>query len=176
MAPSESTSIHAADRADQVLLGNLLELYVHDLSESFPFVEQGADGRFGYPDLDLYWSEPARRFPFLLKQGEKIAGFALVKRGSPAAVDPNVYDLAEFFVLRGRRRCGVGQRAAALLWNQLRGAWTVRCSESAPSALAFWSKAVTQFTHGDHQISAWSGSASQFRVFHFDSSLPPLMT
>jgi hypothetical protein len=48
------------------ILANLLELYAHDFSE-FYNLEIGEDGRFGYPCLPLYWSEPERR-PFLIKR------------------------------------------------------------------------------------------------------------
>ena len=169
MAESEITRIHAADHAEQVVLQNLLELYVHDLSEVFPFVQLGADGRFGYPNLAAYWSEPARRFAFLIKEGGKVAGFALVTLGSPAAEEPDVYDIAEFFVLRGYRRSGVGRRAAALLWQQLPGEWTVRSSEANPSAVAFWNDVVAELTHGNAKTSSWAGKTSQFRVLRFHS-------
>jgi hypothetical protein len=57
MLASHDVTLQPATVADAALLTNLLELYVHDLSEIFP-VTIGADGRFGYPKLDLYWSEP----------------------------------------------------------------------------------------------------------------------
>jgi predicted acetyltransferase len=167
MAESELTRILAGDQAEQVVLRNLLELYIHDLSESFPFVQLGDDGRFGYPDLAAYWTEPAKRFAFLIREGGRVAGFALVTLGSPAAEEPDVYDLAEFFVLRGYRRTGVGRRAVLLLWQQLTGEWTVRSSESNPSALAFWSDVVAELTGGTVATSSWSGKTSQFRVFRF---------
>lgn len=168
----ELTRILATDHAEQNVLRNLLELYVHDLSESFPFVQLGADGRFGYPGLESYWTEPAKRFAFLIKEAEKVAGFALVTVGSPAAQEPDVYDLAEFFVLRGHRRSGLGRRAAVRLWQQLPGEWTVRCSESNPNALAFWSEVVAEHTHGRATTSTWAGKTSQFRVFRFTSPEP----
>ena len=167
MAELELTRILAADHAEQNVLGNLLELYIHDLSESFPFVQLGSDGRFGYPNLESYWTDPAKRFAFLIKEAGKVAGFALVTVGSPAAQEPDVYDLVEFFVLRGHRRSGVGRRAALRLWQQLSGEWTVRCSESNPSALAFWSEVVAEATHGTAKTSSWAGKTSQFRVFRF---------
>ena len=170
MVETEVTRIHEGDHAEQVVLRNLLELYVHDLSESFPFVQLGKDGRFGYPDLAAYWTEPAKRFAFLIKEAGKIAGFALVTLGSPAATEPDVYDMAEFFVVRGYRRSGVGRRAAVLLWKQLPGEWTVRSSESNPSALAFWSDIVAELTNGNFETSSWSGKTSQFRVFRFTSA------
>ena len=45
---TRSVSIDQATEADSVLLANLLELYIHDMSEVFPHVELGPDGRFGY--------------------------------------------------------------------------------------------------------------------------------
>jgi predicted acetyltransferase len=167
MASTELTRIQAGDHAEQVVLRNLLELYVHDMSEWFPFVQLGNDGRFGYPDLAAYWMEPAKRFAFLIKEGGKVAGFAMVTVGSPAAVEPDVYDMAELFVLRSYRRSGVGRRAASRLWQLLPGEWTVRSSESNPGALAFWSDAVAELTGGNAKISSWSGKTSLFRVFRF---------
>ena len=167
MADTELSRIHAVDHAEQVVVRNLLELYVHDMSESFPFVQLGADGRFGYPDFAAYWTDPAKRFAFLIKEGGKVAGFALVTVGSPAAEEPDVYDMAEFFVLRGHRRSGVGRRAALRLWHLLPGEWTVRSSEASPSALAFWSDVVAELMGGNLKISSWSGKTSEFRVFRF---------
>ena len=57
----EAVSLDAATRSDALLLFNLLELYIHDLSDVFPHIELGPDGRFGYERLPLYWSEPERR-------------------------------------------------------------------------------------------------------------------
>jgi hypothetical protein len=60
-------TLDSATPADAALLSNLLELYTHDLSAAFPSVELGPDGRFGYGKLPLYWTEPDRRFPFLIR-------------------------------------------------------------------------------------------------------------
>src|ERR1700720_4514978 len=103
--------LDVATSRDAALLSNLLELYLHDLSEVFP-IELGSDGRFGYHRLPLYWSEPERRFSFLIRFEARVVGFVLVTRGSPASDDPDVFDVAEFFVVRRHRRSGVGRRAA----------------------------------------------------------------
>jgi len=167
MADSPTVSLTAATPADATLLSNLLELYIHDLSTIFAQVELGEDGRFGYPKLALYWSEPTQRFAFLIRCGGRLAGFALVTRGSPAATDPNVLDVAEFFVLRRYRRAGVGRQAAFLLWRALPGDWTVRVAESNPAALEFWTSAVTAFSAGAARESQRQGSALAWRVFRF---------
>lgn len=109
------------------LLANLLELYLHDLSDVFP-IEIGPSGRFGYDKLPRYWQEPTRCFPFLIRADERVAGFVLVTRGSPVTDDPDDLDVAEFFVLRRHRRDHVGRRAAFQLWDRLPGHWIVRVS------------------------------------------------
>ena len=127
MDAAGAVSLVAATPADATLLANLLELYIHDLSGVFD-VTLGADGRFGYPRLPLYWSEPDRRFAFLIRCDERVAGFALATRGSPAVSDPDVLDVAEFFVMRRYRRSGVGRAAAFLLWNRIAGNWLIRAA------------------------------------------------
>lgn len=128
----------APEEAD--ILANLLELYAHDFSE-FHDVELGEDGRYGYHNLPLYWSEPDR-LPFLLKFRQKLAGFAFVKRGPGVTREECVWDMAEFFVLRRYRRCGVGTEAARQVWKRLPGRWEIRVMESNEAAYRFWARAI----------------------------------
>ena len=92
------------------VLANLLELYAHDFSE-FSDLKIGVDGRFGYKSLPLYWRNP-NRFPFLVRANGNLAGFVLVQRGSQLSDAGEIWDVAEFFVLRGYRRQGIGLRVA----------------------------------------------------------------
>src|SRR5438874_6139703 len=78
MAAPEEVTLEQAEQADSALLANLLELYLHDRSEVFP-IELGLDGRFGYEKLPLYWSEPDRRFPFLIRHGTRVVGVVLIR-------------------------------------------------------------------------------------------------
>ena len=48
--------LEVATVAETKLLGNLLELYIHEMTDAFPHIEIGTDGRFGYRRLPLYWS------------------------------------------------------------------------------------------------------------------------
>ena len=169
MADAPGVVLEAATPTDTGLLSNLLELYIHDLSEVFPGIELGDDGRFGYDGLARYVSEPERRFAFFVKCDARVVGFALVTRGSPATDDPNVFDVAEFFVLRGYRRSGMGRRAAFLLWNRLPGRWIVRVSEGNLGALPFWTRIIAEFTGGAATEFALPGQPSAWRVFSFAS-------
>ena len=71
MSAAHDVTLQVATEADTVALSNLLELYIHDLSEIFP-LEVGHDGRYGYGKLPLYWSEPDPRFPFLIRCGHNL--------------------------------------------------------------------------------------------------------
>lgn len=133
-----------------------MELYLHDLSEAFA-IEPGADGRFGYEKLPLYWSEPERRFPFLIREGGRVVGFVLVTR------EQDAFDIAEFFVLRRHRRGGVGRQVAFLIWDRFPGRWTVRVAETNGGALAFWRGVIAEYSKG----TATEEERPGWRVFSF---------
>jgi predicted acetyltransferase len=142
---SEEVTLSLTGPSDEPVLSNLLELYLHDLSELFP-IEVGANARFGYYPLAPYWQEPERRSAYLIRAGSRLAGFALVRRGSPLTDDPNDLDVVEFFVLRRHRRAGVGRRAAFLLWNKMPGHWIVRVAGNNHRGLAFWRAIIRDYT------------------------------
>src|SRR6185369_9386659 len=103
------------------VLANLLELYAYDFSE-FMDLKLGADGRFGYKHLPLYW-QAANRFPFLIMVDGDLAGFVFVHRGSQVSGDEDIWDVAEFFIVRGYRRLRVGMKAAHEVWKKFPGKW-----------------------------------------------------
>ncbi|HTE42577.1 MAG TPA: hypothetical protein VK629_17285 [Steroidobacteraceae bacterium] len=158
-------TLRRATQADGTLLSNLLELYIHDLSDIFA-LKPGQDGRFGYDKLPLYWSEPTRRTAHLIQCGAEVAGFALVTRGSPAGTADD-WDMGEFFVLRAYRRSGIAIRAATMIWECTPGSWIVRVSERNIAALRFWEKAVKGYTRGAYSSREYPGAAHKFRVFEF---------
>lgn len=169
MPAANAVSLQRATPDLAPMLGDLLELYVQEMSEIFP-VALEPDGRFGYKKLPLYWSEPAVRHAFLIKRGSHVAGFALATRGSPMSEDPEDLDVAEFFVLRGYRRSGVGRQAAMALWDGMPGHWVVRVSEANRPGLRFWTEVIRSYTSGDFVESARPGDPHGWRVFRFASA------
>jgi predicted acetyltransferase len=143
--PFDNVAVVPAGPEQELVLANLLELYAHDFSE-FHDIEIGTDGRFGYNRLPLYWSE-ADRHPFLVRMDGRLAGLILVKRGSEVSGDATAWDVAEFFILRGYRKRGIGTQAAHLVWKLFPGRWEVRVMESNLLARRFWVKAVSKI-HG----------------------------
>ena len=159
-----------ATPADQQRLENLTELYVHDFSEIMGLTP-GEDGRYGYP-LAPFWVE-AGRFPFLIRSAGQLAGFALISKGSEVSGDPTVFDVTEFFVVRGVRRHGVGLAAALRVFASFAGTWEVRVMERNTGALVFWERAVSTFTKGCCESFAWtSPRGTSFRVYRFVSASP----
>jgi predicted acetyltransferase len=169
LAADRTVTLEAMTRDDSTLVGNLLELYIHDLSAIFVDVELGADGRFGYPHLGSYLSGASDRFPFLIRCDGRVAGFILARRGSPVAEDPLVLDVAEYFVLRRFRGLGVGRSAAKLLWDNLRGAWTIRAAAVNPRAVAFWRSVVGTYTTNVATEAERSVGSKTWVVFSFDN-------
>jgi predicted acetyltransferase len=153
------------------ILANLLQLYAHDFSE-FHDVETGADGRFIYNPLPLYWSEPGRH-PFLVWADGKLAGFVLVKRGSEISGDGNVWDMAEFFVLRAYRRRSVGTRIAYEVWRTLPGVWEVRVMQSNVAALNFWTRVISEFTGENIDAVCFEKKGESWTVFSFETKRVP---
>jgi predicted acetyltransferase len=80
----------------------------------------------------------------------KLAGLALVKKGSDVS-GPDLsgsgaaWDMAEFFILRGYRRRGIGTRAAHEVWRRFPGPWEVRVMQANASAQQFWAGAIATF-------------------------------
>ena len=132
-----------ASPEQEPILANLLELYTYDFSELLE-LPLGADGRFGYKRLPLYWKEPGRHASLVKRNGER-AGFVLVKRGSEISGDENVWDMAEFFIVRGHRRHGIGTEVARRVWERFPGPWEVRVMDVNRSAKEFWGRAIASF-------------------------------
>jgi predicted acetyltransferase len=157
----------AAAREQEPVLANLLELYAHDFSE-LRDIELGEDGRFRYDALPLYWME-AGRYPFLVRVDGRLAGLALVKRGSVISAEEAVWDMTEFFVVRGCRRRGVGLRAAHELWRRFPGRWEVRVMQKNDAARRFWGKAVALFTGEESRSVDFEHNGDTWVLFYFES-------
>ena len=148
-------------------LANLLELYVHDFSE-FLQIKVGENGRFGYEQLPLYWTDPSRH-PFLIRVDGDLAGFTLVKQGSEVSTDPNIWDMAEFFILRAYRRHGIGTKAVHAIWKKFPGLWEVRVMQKNDSARYFWASAIEAFIGQTVQPVPVEKNGKRWVLFSFSS-------
>src|ERR1700761_1296989 len=84
-APRRSVTLELASLQGSIVLSNLYQLYIHDFTD-FVDRELGEDGKFTCDPLAPYWTDP-QRFPFFIRSEGKLAGFALVKKGSDFSGD-----------------------------------------------------------------------------------------
>lgn len=127
---------------NRAIFGNLLQLYLHDMSE---FTGDGVDdeGLFEVSEqIQRYWHEPERH-PFFIKVRDRHAGFVLVRE-----IAENTHSIAEFFVIRRLRGCGVGKSAAFRVFDRFPGAWHVAQEEANLPAQAFWRTIIGEYTGG----------------------------
>ena len=150
------------------ILANLLELYAHDFSE-FMDLKLGADGRFGYKHLSLYWKEPDR-YPFLIIVDGHWAGFVLVRRGSEISNETDVWDMAEFFIVRGYRRLGIGTKVAHDVWEKFSGRWEVRIMDRNQRAMKFWGRSVSEFLGNEIAPTPFDKNDAGWHAFLFESN------
>lgn len=165
----DSLTISEVSEVNRHVIGNLLQLCLHDYSEfSGPQSrnwEVTSDGLFEYEWFDSYWHEVGR-IPLLIRTIDRIVGFALINRWS-ALEHPLDHALAEFFVLRKHRRSGVGSRALRLILERYPGQWEVPVARNNRGALSFWRRAIPaagvvsiQERAGDEE--RWSGTVLCF--------------
>ena len=167
--PPANIEIIPATVDQKPVLLNLLELYAHDFSE-FLYVDLQADGKFSsFPSLDVYWTHPDH-YPFLVKVDGNLAGLVLVKGGSEFSGRAEVWDMAEFFVVRGYRRRGIGSQIALEVWKRFPGSWEVRVMEANCSAHSFWEHAVPQFTGVAINPTRIEKNGQGWALFTFESS------
>ena len=156
-----------ASLEQKAILANLLELYCHDFCD-FVDLEIGPDGRFGFSDVDLYWTEPARH-PLLIYVDTRLAGFVLIDGLSRGSQEETVWDVAQFFILRGYRRAGIGTEVAHQVWKRFPGRWEVRVMVSNEPAYHFWRHAIQSFAGHETGASRVMQGGRERHVFTFES-------
>lgn len=126
------------------IIAQLYELYTYEMTDLADF-DIGDNGYYGYADLPHYWID-SNRFPYLVYVNKKLAGFVLVQQGSPVDSDPDVWDIAEFFIMRKFRRKGIGQFVAQQIWEKFAGPWQVRVWDNNKSAHSFWDGIIKRYS------------------------------
>ncbi len=146
---------------------NLSQLYAYDWSELLA-LDVGDDGRFHVGSLEAY-DQDDRCHPFLFRVEGQVAGFALVCARSRLTGALDVFDMAEFFVLRRYRRQGIGREAACALFGRFKGAWEVRQRAEHPAATRFWRAVITQYTNRDLDEVSWQDAHGSGPVQRFST-------
>jgi predicted acetyltransferase/predicted N-acetyltransferase YhbS len=157
-------SLQPVTDLERAVLGNLLQLYIHDFSSIRPLL-LGDDGRYPYRYFDAYFTEPQRR-AWIIWHGGHPAGFVMVRE-----LDDGRRDVSEFFVARAHRRSGVGGRAAAAMFEQLPGRWEVRHDLDNDEASAFWPAMIDAVAVGpvERSVLGPPDDEVEHAVYHFST-------
>jgi predicted acetyltransferase len=131
--------------ADKSVLANLVQFYRYDFSPIRHF-ELTDHGGFVYRYLDHYFVDGSDREPCFIRHRGRLAGFTMTRAKGEGAVA--LREVAEFFVVRAHRRCGVGRAAAVLMFNRHPGRWEVAWDDDNAEAAAFWPVAVATVAVG----------------------------
>jgi predicted acetyltransferase len=138
--------------ADRLWIQSVYRDYLDDLNPGtgiFP-----ALGEVGHrePDQIAHWFGDPNTFPLIILKGSEPVGFARVLRavagGSASRID---YRMAEFFVMRTRRRLGIGQTAVQLILSRFAGRWEISEYLRNTTAVTFWRRVVASYTGGTYQ-------------------------
>lgn len=141
--------------ADYPVVQNLSGYYVYDFTEYLGWACPES-GRFGGCDALFDEWQAGKNYPFLIRVGGELAGFAAVG----IDVTMREFYIQEFFILRKFRRQGIGKAVAYRLFDQFTGQWRVEFLVANTPALHFWQPAIQEYIGGevlqtDEHASPW---------------------
>ena len=151
--------------ADRLWIQSVYRDYLDDLNPGtgiFP-----ALGEVGHrePDQIAHWFGDPNTYPLVIVKGREPVGFARVLRAMAGGAAPRIdYRMAEFFVLRTRRRLGIGQTAVQLILNRFAGRWEISEYLRNAGAVDFWRRVVATYTGGRYQERVVNGEVHQVFV------------
>jgi len=158
--------------ADRLWIQSVYRDYLDDLNPSNPGTGIfPALGEVGHREGDqiAHWFGDPNTFPLVIVKGSEPVGFARVLRavagGSSSRID---YRMAEFFVMRTRRRLGIGRIAVQLILSRFAGRWEISEYLRNTTAVDFWRRVVASYTRGTYQERIVNGEVRQV----FDSARP----
>lgn len=134
--------LHAAQRDDWPCLDNLLQFYLHDLSQWLP-LPLGPQGLFAMQSMEPYW-RAAGTLPWLIRVDGQLVGF--VTQDQQLRVAGAQYNLGYLFICRGWRRQGLGRAVVKQLLERYSGPWQVLHLEANRPARLFWSQVLEQLS------------------------------
>lgn len=126
---------------------NLQQLYEFEFSLVTDYT-LNSQGLYEASNLRRYWSGHGTDI-YELYEGHNPIGFAVINLGSMLDNNPEIRDIAEFFVMPKYRQLGVGKWMAHTLFSMYPGKWEVRQLRNLTNARKFWHKTISSYTDND---------------------------
>ncbi len=135
---------------DKEILWNLLQLALYD--GSF-YVDNEVDenGIYEYNWFNNYFTDNDRT-AFIIKNENKILGFALINGNLKIAHDCKAQTIAEFLILPPYRKNHIGKKVAYEIFNMFDGEWEVQPMDNNVGAYQFWRKIIKEYTNNEYKV------------------------
>ena len=130
-------------------LFHLLEKYSYEFSQ-YDQTSFDDKGLFGYPYLDLYFTQ-RDRFAYFITADDRLAGFALIHKHKECD-RPADWVAAEFFVAYPYRNQGVGTRAMEQIFKRHSGMWHIKYHVKNTASVPFWEKTAKMHASGGIEL------------------------
>jgi predicted acetyltransferase len=177
-AEAKRVSVRVAGDSERRLIECLIQFYVYEFSRIEPpcsiHMEYGDQDCYPpFAHLDRYWCIEGFH-PLLICVEGRLAGFALINTHSHRGERVEL-NMAEFFIAREYRRCGVATEAARLILAQYPGRWEIAVAAHNVAAKMFWSRTlaatpnVGRLVRLDGDSKHWRGPIWSFQTVPLDT-------
>lgn len=169
---ASSVSVRVADGAGRGLIESLIQFHMYEFIRIEPPCFTHFDDQDCYPpfaDLERYWRIDGF-YPLLIRAGKSPAGFALVNTHSRRGGRVE-FNMADFFIAREHRGCGVATEAVRLVMAQYAGRWEIAVAEHNVAGRMFWSRAL-EVTPNVSRLVRHEGDGRRWRgpIWSFNSN------
>lgn len=130
------------EKKDINLLDNLMQLYLHELSENFKIDFNDKTCKYEY-DLNPYFEN--NKAYFILNENN-IVGFILVD------IYEEDFEISEIFILNNYKRQGIAKEAVFKMFDMYNGNWTIKVVPNSKIAESFWYNVIKEYTNNNFSI------------------------
>jgi predicted acetyltransferase len=155
------------------ILQNLYPCYLHDLSE-FQDILPNQHGLFESDEirsyeketfLKVWWEQPEKLFPFIIRVDDRPAGFALI--GTKPYSGNSDFEIIEFFILKPYRQKRLAEQAATQAISLFHGTWKCCVLPRNLRACSFWRRITAKYE--PYSESLTQTDAGEMVVFCFQN-------
>ena len=139
-------TIETLKKEKKYLFDNLLQLYLHDISQYFPYDFNSEKGRYIYDDEEKYF-DGSNNYAYLFKDGEDVIGFSLVD-----TLEDGTMVIQEMFILNNYKNRGYGKEAVTKIFDMHKGNWIIKVLPCSPKAENFWKKTIEEYTNNNYEM------------------------
>jgi len=132
-------------KEDNKILNNLLQLYLHDISNYFPIDFDSKKCIYLYDDLNKYF-DSSNNYALLFINDDSTIGFTLIDK-----ID-NEYIVQEMFILNNYKNKGYGEECIRKVFDDFKGNWVIKSLPNSPKSENFWNKTIKNYTNDSYSI------------------------